>query len=80
MSHRKSDLGIPTTSKSAKVVLVPDHKTIANFRKDNGGAIRKVCARFLALCRTMGLLTQASCRDRRQQVQGGDRASSDRHT
>jgi len=40
--------------------LVPDHKTIADFRKDNGPAIRKVCARFIALCRTMGLLTQAS--------------------
>src|SRR5213593_1131268 len=40
--------------------LVPDHKTIADFRKDNGPAIRKVCAQFVALCRTMGLLTQAS--------------------
>src|SRR5262249_47224151 len=40
--------------------LVPDHKTIADFRKDNGGAIRQVCARFVALCRTMGLLTEAS--------------------
>src|ERR1700741_2616470 len=40
--------------------LVPDHKTIADFRKDNGRAIRQVCARFVALCRTMGLLTQAS--------------------
>jgi transposase len=40
--------------------LVPDHKTIADFRKDNGGAIRQVCARFVALCRAMGLLTQAS--------------------
>src|ERR1700688_486603 len=40
--------------------LVPDHKTIADFRKDNGGAIRKVCAPFIALCRAMGLLTQAS--------------------
>jgi len=40
--------------------LAPDHKTIADFRKDNGGAIRKVCAQFIALCRTMGLLTQAS--------------------
>jgi transposase len=40
--------------------LVPDHKTIADFRKDNGTAIRKVCARFIALCRTVGLLTQAS--------------------
>src|SRR5262249_26664095 len=26
--------------------LVPDHKTIADFRKDNGGAIKKVCARY----------------------------------
>src|SRR5262247_2862577 len=27
--------------------LAPDHKTIADFRKDNGGAIRQVCARFV---------------------------------
>jgi transposase len=40
--------------------LVPDHKTIADFRKDNGRAIRKVCARFVELCREMGLLTKAS--------------------
>jgi len=40
--------------------LVPDHKTIADFRKDNGTAIRKVCARFIALCRMIGLLTQPS--------------------
>jgi transposase len=40
--------------------LVPDHKTIADFRKDNGGAIRRVCARFVALCRTMGLFGEAS--------------------
>ena len=25
--------------------LVPDHKTIADFRRDNGTAIREVCAR-----------------------------------
>jgi transposase len=36
--------------------LVPDHKTIADFRKENGAAIRKVCARFVALCRSMELL------------------------
>ena len=40
--------------------LVPDHKTIADFRKDNGTAIRKVCARFIALCRMIGLLAQPS--------------------
>jgi transposase len=40
--------------------LVPDHKTIADFRKDNGAAIRNVCVRFVALCRELGLLTSAS--------------------
>ncbi len=40
--------------------LVPDHKTIANFRKDNGPAIRKVCARFVALCRQLELFAEAS--------------------
>jgi transposase len=40
--------------------LAPDHKTIANFRKDNGAAIRKVCAQFVALCREIGLLTKTS--------------------
>ncbi len=39
--------------------LVPDHKTIADFRKDNGGAIRKVCTRFVALCRELDLLAEA---------------------
>ncbi|MEY9640371.1 transposase [Bradyrhizobium japonicum] len=40
--------------------LAPDHKTIADFRKDNGPALGKVCARFVELCREMGLLTTAS--------------------
>ena len=40
--------------------LVPDHKTIADFRKDNGLAIRSVCARFVGLCREMGLLAKSS--------------------
>src|SRR6202049_3499195 len=40
--------------------LVPDHKTIADFRRDNGAAIRKVCARFVELCRELGLLTLTS--------------------
>jgi Transposase and inactivated derivatives len=39
--------------------LVPDHKTIADFRKDNGRAIRQVCSRFVVLCRTMGLFAEA---------------------
>jgi transposase len=40
--------------------LVPDHKTIADFRKDNGLAIRRVCAQFIMLCRSLGLFTDAS--------------------
>jgi transposase len=40
--------------------LAPDHKTIADFRKDNGAAIKKVCARFVELCRRMGLLAKAN--------------------
>ncbi|MEE8608246.1 MAG: IS1182 family transposase [Nitrospiraceae bacterium] len=40
--------------------LVPDHKTIADFRKDNGPAIRRVCAQFVTLCRQLGLLAKAS--------------------
>src|ERR1700719_354805 len=38
--------------------LSPDHKTIADFRKDNGRAIRQVCSRFVVLCRTMGLFAE----------------------
>jgi transposase len=40
--------------------LVPDHKTIADFRKDNGPGLRQVCARFVELCRELGLLATAS--------------------
>src|ERR1700746_3437450 len=40
--------------------LIPDHKTIADFRKDSGPAIKQVCVQFVELCRLMGLLTQAS--------------------
>src|SRR6516165_2396732 len=40
--------------------LVPDHKTIADFRKDNGEAIRRVCARFIMLCRRLDLFADLS--------------------
>ena len=40
--------------------LAPDFKTIADFRKDNGKAIREVCRTFVALCRKLGLLSVAS--------------------
>ncbi|MGA9412571.1 MAG: IS1182 family transposase [Roseobacter sp.] len=36
--------------------LAPDHKTIADFRRDNGPAIRKTCAQFVELCRRIGVL------------------------
>ena len=39
--------------------LAPDHKTIANFRKDNGEAIRLVCREFVMVCRKAGLLADA---------------------
>jgi transposase len=39
--------------------LMPDHKTISNFRKDNGKAIRGVCREFVVLCRHLNLFTQA---------------------
>jgi Transposase domain (DUF772) len=33
--------------------LSPNHKTTADFRKDNGRAVRQVRARFVALCRPL---------------------------
>ena len=39
--------------------LKPDFKTIADFRKDNGPAIRNVCRQFVALCRDINLLDGA---------------------
>lgn len=39
--------------------LAPDHKTIADFRKDNGPAIQAACAQFVVLCRQIGLFGSA---------------------
>ena len=39
--------------------LTPDFKTIADFRKDNGKAIRRVCRQFVEVCRRLGLFSQA---------------------
>ncbi|MFM0397297.1 IS1182 family transposase [Paraburkholderia phytofirmans] len=56
--------------------LAPDFKTIADFRRDNGLAIRNVCRRFVELCRGLKLLSSdmvaidgskfkaVNCRDR----------------
>ena len=40
--------------------LMPDFKTIADFRKDNGEAIRKVCREFVVLCRRLELFSETS--------------------
>jgi len=39
--------------------LAPDFKTIADFRKDNGSAIRATCRKFIDLCRRLDLFTHA---------------------
>lgn len=39
--------------------LAPDFKTIANFRRDNGPAIRAVCGQFVELCGRLNLFTKA---------------------
>ena len=40
--------------------LMPDFKTIADFRKDNGEAIRRVCREFVVLCRRLELFSEAN--------------------
>src|SRR5712691_3393038 len=39
--------------------LTPDFKTIADFRRDNGKAIRNVCREFIVLCRRLNLFSEA---------------------
>lgn len=51
--------------------LAPDFKTIADFRRDNGKAIRNVCRQFVVLCRQLDLFSQVADGHRRQQVQSG---------
>ena len=52
--EREAGRNIEVTSLTSR--LAPDHKTIADFRKDNGRAIRRVCTRFVALCRETAIL------------------------
>jgi hypothetical protein len=44
--------------------LAPDHKTIADFRRDNGPAIKKVCAQFVdnSVCMTATAATFVASR------------------
>jgi transposase len=39
--------------------LAPDFKTIADFRRNSGAAIRRACRQFIVLCRDLKLFTQA---------------------
>ena len=59
--------------------LTPDFKTIADFRKDNGKAIRNVCREFIVLCRRLDLFSRSDRGHRRQQVQGGQQPRQELH-
>jgi hypothetical protein len=39
---------------------MPDFKTIADFRRDNGEAIRTACCEFVLLCRGLGLFEETT--------------------
>jgi len=39
--------------------LAPDFKTIADFRKDNGEAIKSVCRQFVMICRRLNLFSDS---------------------
>ena len=51
--------------------LMPDFKTIADFRRDNGKAIRQTCKEFVLLCQRLGLFEGGAVAIRRRQIQGG---------
>ena len=53
--EREAQRNIELMSLSGR--LAPDFKTIADFRKDNGEAIRLVCREFVMLCRKLNLLS-----------------------
>jgi hypothetical protein len=54
--------------------LAPDFKTIADFRKDNGPAIRDSCRRFVDLCRRLELFSHA-LDPKQSQVGRGDQVA-----
>ena len=58
---------------------MPDHNTIADFRKDNGPELRQVFTRFVELCRELVAAYDAEHRHRRQQVQSGQQSRSELH-
>lgn len=52
--------------------LVPDHKTIAAFRRQNGAAIRKTCARFVERAAGSGFSRWIPSPSTVSQIQGGE--------
>ena len=59
--------------------LTPDHKTIADFRKDQGRAIRGVCREFVLLCRRLEPVWRCHSGHRRQQVQSREQPRQEFH-
>ena len=59
--------------------LAPDFKTIADFRRDNGEAVRRVCREFIELSRQIGLFGDAVVAIDRQQVQGRQQSRQELH-
>jgi transposase len=59
--------------------LMPDFKTIADFRRDNGPAIRAACAQFVVLCRQLNLFTPGRRGHRREQVQSRQHPRQELH-
>jgi transposase len=60
--------------------LMPDFETIADFRKDNGEAIRRVCREFVLLCRRLELFSEASVAIDGSKFKGRQHAGSELHT
>ncbi len=58
--------------------LAPDFKTIADFRKDNGEAIRLVCREFVMLCKKLNLLSDKLVAIDGS-VQSGERSGQELH-
>jgi len=58
--------------------LTPDFKTIADFRKDNGLAIRRVCGEFIVLCRSLSLFSEAIDGSKFKAVNNRDKNFTDR--
>ena len=54
--------------------LKPDFKTIADFRKDNGKAIRGVCREFIVMCRDLKLFSEAIVAIDGSKVQSGQQS------